>query len=167
MANDEPTKLRVMVDANVLFAGTLWPRFPHEVLRHAVNGDYQLVLSPRIIEEAKTAIERVAPKSAHRFADILETLHYEEVPTPTDEDIANNSQLIRDAKDVHVALAAINGEVDYLISQDRDFTEPDEPIHQHLNILLPGTFLREHLGWTSESLENIRKRNWDDFTDEP
>lgn len=26
MANDQPNKLRVMVDANVLVAGSLWPR---------------------------------------------------------------------------------------------------------------------------------------------
>jgi predicted nucleic acid-binding protein len=52
MATNPPDKLRVMVDANVLFAGTLWPRFPYEVLRHAVLGDYQLVLSSRIIDEA-------------------------------------------------------------------------------------------------------------------
>jgi predicted nucleic acid-binding protein len=44
---DSPaTDLRVMVDANILIAGVVWPRFPYEVLRHALKGDCQLILSP-------------------------------------------------------------------------------------------------------------------------
>ena len=31
------TKLRVMVDTTVL-AGIIWPRFPYEVLQHALRG---------------------------------------------------------------------------------------------------------------------------------
>lgn len=38
-----------MVDANVLVSALGWPRFPDEVIQHAVKDDYQLVLSPRII----------------------------------------------------------------------------------------------------------------------
>jgi len=30
-------KVRVFIDANVLFAGIAFPRWPHEVLRHAIN----------------------------------------------------------------------------------------------------------------------------------
>lgn len=32
--------LRAMVDANVLIAGTAWPRFSYEVLSHAAQGDF-------------------------------------------------------------------------------------------------------------------------------
>jgi predicted nucleic acid-binding protein len=71
--------------------------------------------------------------------------------------------LIRDPKDVHVALAAINAKVDYLITRDKDFTDLDEntaDLHQQLAIILPGTFLRECMGWTSASLESIATRKW-------
>ena len=165
MANETPSKLRVMVDANVLFAGIVWPRFPYEVLRHAVMGDYQLLLSATIIEEARTAIMRVAPETASRFSDVLAATQYQAVPAPTKAEITANSQLVRDSKDIHVALAAINTAADYLISQDKDLTEPTEPIHQRLKVLLPGTFLRHYMGWSSEALEAIRTRNWEDLTD--
>lgn len=36
---------RVAVDTNVLIAGFGWPRWPYEVIQHAIVGDYQLVLS--------------------------------------------------------------------------------------------------------------------------
>jgi predicted nucleic acid-binding protein len=38
-------ELRVMVDANILIAGSVWPRWPYEVLQHALRGDFGLVLS--------------------------------------------------------------------------------------------------------------------------
>jgi len=56
MVNDPPNKLRVMVDANVLVAGSGWPRFPYQVLQHAVAEDYQLLLTPRIIQEARASV---------------------------------------------------------------------------------------------------------------
>jgi len=42
----EPEKpLRVMAYANILIAGILFPRWFHEFLRHALKGDFKLVLS--------------------------------------------------------------------------------------------------------------------------
>ncbi len=160
------TKLRVMVDANLLVAGACWPRFPYEVLQHAVLGDYRLVLSPRIIQEAKRAIAKIAPAQQQAFGEFLAASEYEQIPTPSVEEINAHADLVRDPKDVHVALAAINAQVDFLITQDKDFTDRDEStkqLRQRLNILLPGTFLREHMGWTSEELAAIRYRNWQDF----
>lgn len=146
MATDQPSKLRVMVDANVLVAGSLWPRFPYQVLEHAVNGDFQLVLSPQIIVEAQYSANEILPERASRLESVLSTSAYEEIATPSDEEIAANSQLVRDLKDIHVALAAIHAKVDFLVTQDKDFTEytPDtEALHKKIRIILPGTFLRE------------------------
>jgi predicted nucleic acid-binding protein len=44
--------LGVMVDANILIAGSVWPRWPYEVLQHALRGDFQLVLSDYILQQA-------------------------------------------------------------------------------------------------------------------
>jgi predicted nucleic acid-binding protein len=152
-----------MVDANVLVAGIGWPRFPYEVLRHAVKGDFQLVLSPFVIDEARTHILKLLPNMAEQFDSFLEESNYEEIPSPSEEELSEHSALSRDVKDIPVALAAIHAQVDFLISQDKDLTEPDEPVHQYLKVLLPGTFLRQYLNWTSEKLEAIRKRTWDEL----
>lgn len=157
-----------MLDANVLFAASTWPRFPYEVLQHAVAGDYTLVLTPRIIAEAREAILEIAPHAESRLEMALDASEYEQVPTPEAQQIAAQHDLIRDPKDVHVALAAIQHEVDLLITQDRDFTDHDEStekLHQQLSIMLPGTFLRLHMGWTSDQLEAIRHRNWSDLSE--
>lgn len=159
-------KLRVMIDANILVAGSLFPRFPYEVLRHAVIGDYQQILTEKIIQEATEAIAKINVTRLPSFEKLLTTLNYDFVATPKDEEIIQNQDLIRDPKDVHVALAPIQASVDFLITQDKDFTARDattEKLHQQLKILLPGTFLREYLGWSSEALEKIRHRKWQDM----
>jgi hypothetical protein len=63
---------------------------------------------------------------------------------------------------VPIALAAINARVDYFVSEDKHFTEKSEQtaaLHQRLNIMLSGTFLREVMKWTSEQLEDVRGRD--------
>ena len=55
---DQPNPdLRVMVDANILIAGVVWPRWPYEVLRHALRGDFRLVLSEYVIQQARRRIQ--------------------------------------------------------------------------------------------------------------
>ena len=69
---------------------------------------------------------------------------------------------MRDLNDIPVAAAAITAQVDCLISSDKDLTESEE-LKQHVPVLLPAVFLREHIGWTSEELEAIRHRTWQDM----
>ena len=158
-------KKRAFVDATVLFAGTAFPRWPREVLRHAVAGDFQLVLSPLVINQAKRNLLKRFPEYVDRFEVFLQSVEYEPVADPKLEEINANKNLIRDLSDVPVALSALSAKVDYLVSDDKDFTTQDETtaeLRRHLKVLLSGTFLREIMGWTSEQLESIRHRKWSD-----
>lgn len=166
MVNEPPAKLRIMLETNVVFAGVIWPRFPYEVLRHAVQGDYQLVLPEYVLYETRKTIKKFGSRATKRLEDFLTASQYELAADPSNEELQTNERLVRDVKDVPIALAAINAKVDYLLSQDRDLTDPTEPIHQKLKILLPAAFLRQHMGWSSDDLEAIRHRTWDDLSDE-
>ena len=157
-----------MVDANTLVSGIGWPRFAYEVLQHATNGDFHLVLSETIIAEARYALANIEPSAINtgQFERFLAATQYELVPAPGDADIARHLDFVRDPNDIHVALAAHSAKVDYLLTQDKDFTDEDDStkkVRQLLTIILPGTFLREYMGWTSERLEAIRQRHWTDF----
>ena len=163
MAVPRQNNLRVMLDANVLIAGLGWPRFPYEALRHIVAGDVQLVLSSFIIDEARTHITRLFPDFLYPDDEFLQASGYEEIASPSKEEVALHQGLVRDSADIPVALSAIQAQVDYLITQDKDFTDPNERLHQQLKLILPGTFLREHMGWSSEQLETIRSRTWKDL----
>lgn len=121
-----PTRsLRVMVDANVLVAGLVWPRWPYALLQHAVASDFQLVLSPYIIEEARRHLARIAPVALPDLEEFLRTSEYEAVPDPTFDVVAARSALVRDPKDIPVAVAALQAQVDLLISHDKDLTESE------------------------------------------
>ncbi len=159
-------KLRVMVDANVLFAATFWPRWPYEVIQHALKGDFQLVLAPVVIDQVRDTILARFPTEIEQFETLLQLTGYEEVPDPSPASVRRNLDLVRDETDVPVALAAINARVDYLVSEDKDLTSKDETtakLRKRLTVLLSGTFLREAMGWASEELEQVRGRTWQDL----
>ena len=56
---EQPRRLRVMADANVVIAGILFPCWFHEVLRHAMRGDFTLLLSEQVIREARKRMDAV------------------------------------------------------------------------------------------------------------
>jgi predicted nucleic acid-binding protein len=160
------SKTRVMVDATVLIAGSGWPRWPREVLLAGLRGEFQLVLSPYVIRQAHRNLSKRFPEYLERFEEFLSQANFELVPDPSPEEVAQHKGLVRDESDIPIALAAINAGVDYLVSEDKDFTARDETtakLHEQLKVLLSGTFLRQVMGWTSKELEEIRHREWSDF----
>ncbi len=155
-----------MLDANVLFAATLWPRWPYEVVQHAIRGDCQLVLAPIVIEQVRRTLAERFSAQVELFERLLSLLPYEEVPDPSPAQVRRNRALVRDETDVPVALAAINARVDYLVSEDKDLTAQDattEKLRRRLTTVLSGTFLREVMGWTGDDLERVRRRTWRDL----
>ncbi len=58
---DPPKAPRAMTDANVLLAGNAFPRWPYEVLQHAIDGDFKLVLCPLIVKQAREHLEERFP----------------------------------------------------------------------------------------------------------
>jgi predicted nucleic acid-binding protein len=83
MATQPDSFLRVMVDANVLIAGVIWPRWPYEVLRHAVRGDFQLTLSHYVISQAEKRFNQRFPDFLDRFEETMQSIQYEMVVEPT------------------------------------------------------------------------------------
>ncbi len=155
-----------MVDTSVLIAGSAWPRWPHEVLLAGVRGEFQLVLCPYIFQETRYVLQNRFPQHVFRFDDLIAQTDFELVADPSQTEIEQNQNLVRDIMDVPIALAAINAKVDYLVSQDKDLTVRDKTtatLRKQVNVMIAGTFLREVLNWTSEELEAIRHRNWSDL----
>jgi predicted nucleic acid-binding protein len=164
---DKPEKpLRVMADANVLIAGILFPRWFHEFLRHALKGDFKLVLSAQSIREARERMAQSTSVQQQALEQFLVDCDYEAVPDPSREQVQENAGLVRDPKDIPIALAAINVGVDYLVTNDKDLTAQDETtavLRRKIQPITVGRFLREVMSWKSEELERIRKRNWSDL----
>ncbi len=159
----------MFLDANFLLAGIVFPRWPWEILRHALRGDFRLVLSPYVIRQARRRIAQRFPEFLDGFDEFLLRCPYELVPDPTPEEVQAHIGLVRDETDVPVALAAIRAGVDYLVSEDKDLSANDETtaeLRRRIRVLISGTFLREVMGWSPEELEAIRHRTWEEVEEE-
>jgi predicted nucleic acid-binding protein len=160
----EATKsLRVMADANILIAGIFFPRWFHEFLRHALRGDFKLVLSSYTIQEVRKRMERGTMAQRVALEEFLAQCDYEEIPLPDKESVEKHIDLVRDPKDVPLALSAIVARVDYLVTNDKDFTDVDattSELRAQIHPITVGRFLKEVMGWSSEELEAIRSRTW-------
>lgn len=88
MASRPVRHLRVMLDATVLLAGIVWPRFPYEVLQHALRGDFQPVLCPFLLAQVRRKFSELFPAHINRFETFLQGLPYEKVPDPSAYDLA-------------------------------------------------------------------------------
>lgn len=157
--------VRVLLDANVLLAGIVFPRWPWEILRHAVRGDFQLVLCPYVIRQARRRIAQRFPEFLDAFDGFLFRCPHELVSDPPPKDVQAHAGLVRDVTDVPVALAAIQADVDYLVSEDKDLTTTDETtaeLRGYVQPLISGTFLRQVMGWSHEELEVVRGRTWNE-----
>jgi uncharacterized protein len=158
MANRPNPKRRVVVDTNVLLSGIVWPRWPYEILRYARQHEIELVLCPFIIEQVYRNVQKYFPDSLPYLGEVLALCDYTEVPDPSPEEVAAHKGLMRDPTDIPTALAAIKAQVDCLITTDKDFTDrtaENEPLHQQLRILLPGTFLREDVTTPSRKRDSF------------
>jgi predicted nucleic acid-binding protein len=156
----------VFLDANILIRGVTLPRFPYEILRHADRGDFRPVFSPLVLTGARLYVGGLFPDHQADLELVLALLKHELVPDPSAEEVAAHPGLVRDAKDIPVALAAIRAGVDCLVSTDHDFTALDDTtaeLRRHIKPMQPGSFLREVMGWTSEELSAIERRRWADL----
>lgn len=152
-----------MADANILISGVLFPRWFHEFLRHALRGDFTLVLSPHVIEEVRERVARGTTAEQQVLEQFFEDCDYELVSDPPREEVYQNLDLVRDPKDVPIALAAIAAGVDYLVSNDRDLTDVDATtsrLREHIQPMTVGRFLSQVMGWPSAELERIQHRTW-------
>jgi predicted nucleic acid-binding protein len=67
----EGHKARVMLDTNVLIAGSGWPRWQREVLLAGLRGDKQLVVSPYVLDETRRVIAMRFPQRLQRLENFL------------------------------------------------------------------------------------------------
>ena len=159
-------RLRVIVDANTLMRGVIHPRFAFEILNHAFKGDFELVLIPYTIEEAIRNIAKYFPNRLRSLERFLTKCPYALLKDPSLTELEKHSDLIRDKTDLPLAVAAIKAKVNYLISNDKDFVGTDSTtgkIQSKVRCITAGNFLREVMGWRSEELDKIQRREWDDL----
>ena len=150
-----------MVDTTILVSGTMWPRWPFEVLQGALSGKFRLILLPYVLKEARRKFRDDFPSFATEFEEFINACPHEEADNPSTRQLQEYPNISRDIEDTPIALGAIKAKADCLVSEDKDLTTI---VSDKLRVVLSGTFLREYMNWTSDELEAIRHRTWKDLT---
>ena len=115
-AMDALRQPRVFVDANILIRGITFPRYPFEVLRLAARHEIVLVVSPSVLADARRYLNLLFPDHLPKLDGFLSTALIDTVADPTPDQVADHRELVRNFKDVPVAMAAAAAGADFLVS---------------------------------------------------
>ena len=111
--------MEVVFDVNILVSSLISKGKPRELWLKAVSGEFQLVLSRRIVEEFVEVISR--PKF-QRYLGERDVLDFLEALSTRAKIVRTRSRLriIReDPEDNSILAAAYDGRADYIVSGDR------------------------------------------------
>lgn len=134
--------LRVVLDTNVIVSALLSPRgTPGRILERLIEGAFELIVSPILLDELKRSLGYPRVKRYLRLsADELETLLAQlETIADTVQGVVELSAELRDRQDLPVLAAAVEGRADYVVTGDKDLLVLAE--FDGIAIVLPKAFL--------------------------
>lgn len=123
--------MRVIVDTNVLVSATITNGKPEAVIDFIANDEeWEWIVSEAILDEYKDVLNR--PKL--KLSDAVKQKYLSMVERVTTKiEVEEKVNFPRDRKDEKFLACAIDGDVDFLITGDRDFEE--------MQTLLPKTII--------------------------
>jgi predicted nucleic acid-binding protein len=134
--------IRVFVDTSVLFAASYSATgASREVIRLAIRGAVQLVISADVLDEAERNLAAKHPPALELFRQIVDLIPFE-IAEPSVEEV-HKAASYTDVKDAPIVAAAKRARVDYLTSLDRRHLAgvPEVAQGSGLKIVLPHELL--------------------------
>ncbi|MBI4143817.1 putative toxin-antitoxin system toxin component, PIN family [Candidatus Woesearchaeota archaeon] len=139
--------MRIVLDTNVLVSGTYWSGSSFRILKMAMNEEFSLIISEKILDEYKKIL----------YSDELmaKTDEIQKARLSSTEVLLVNSERVNpeysfgivtdDPDDDKFVYCAVEGKCDFLVSQDEHILKLKE--YQRIRIVTPDEFLRI---WTKE-----------------
>ena len=112
--------MRILIDTNILLSAMWFKNSNVAKTLLYVASNHELVLCDRNIAEMREVIKRKTPDILADAEVFLAELSYELIPS-----VEKAEKLIRDPKDQPILNAAIIGEVDVILTGDKDFLSLD------------------------------------------
>jgi putative PIN family toxin of toxin-antitoxin system len=161
-----PDVPRVFVDTNVIVSGICFGGLPYEILRLAIAGEIRLVLSRMVLDETRGVIHEDFPQHAASLERLLLVLPHDLQSDPTANEVERNLDLVRDRKDVPIALSAIASRADALVSGDKHLASKNATtslLRSRITVLTPAEFFRRVMGWDEGKIQVVGRRRWEDI----
>lgn len=136
-------RLKVFLDTSALIAGIASSRgAARAVLQLAEIGLIEVFVSKQVIVEADRNIEDKLPEMLSEYREFIKLLAPILIDDPHQKDIKKCLTVIN-PDDAPIHAAAMNAEVDFLITWDRKhFIGKNIHIHSNMKIVTPGEFLK-------------------------
>lgn len=134
--------MKITLDTNVLLSSTFWDGDSSRIVEIIERGEIELVLSRDIIQEFggvleyKEIKEKIKDKNLEMKRTVNEIIEMAKIVDPREE-----FNIIKDDPEDNVIIAcAVEGEVDYIVTQDRHLLDLGE--FRSVKILTPREFLK-------------------------
>ena len=133
--------MRVVTDPNILISATFWLGDSSEIINKVKNNEIELILSEETLNEYirvlnyKEIREKIEAKNLSTKITINELIKISTFVPPS-----QNIQIVEDPDDNKFIEAAIEGQAQYIISQDKHLLKIKE--YQGIKIVSPEEFLK-------------------------
>ena len=112
----------IMIDTNIIISAAVFPNPRMNQFLKTISEEHNLYICSISLEEVERVIKRKFPDRLGTMEMFLRKLSYTLIHTPTVDVMDIN---IRDKDDYPILISAIVGDVDVLISGDKDFADVD------------------------------------------
>lgn len=134
--------MKITIDTNVIISGSLWIGASDKILEKVENQEIELILSKEIINEFSQVLnyEEIKDKIRDKGLEIRRTVgkisSISKLVVPLEK-----FDIIKEDPDDNIILeCAVEGKVDYIISQDKHLLKLKE--FQGIKIISPENFLK-------------------------
>ncbi len=131
--------MRIMVDSNIVISALFFPNGRVSAIMRAMFLQHSVCIASFALDEIGMAVRRKFPGELHVFDAFLTELPYEIIRT---SNVLTDIPEIRDPKDRPILATAISGDVDVLLTGDKDFLDVELT---RPRIMTPAQFAAEHL----------------------
>jgi putative PIN family toxin of toxin-antitoxin system len=123
--------LNVFVDANIIVSGLLFEGSEATLLELGRVGAITLVANNYVLTEVRSVLRRAEfSLTGEEFTGLIKYLHecLTVIEDPQNDEILSHFSLLRDEKDIPVALGATDSGSDYLVTGDKELLAKLNPL---------------------------------------
>lgn len=137
--------INIFMDSSALFAGIISSSGAARALLLLGESDHiKVTISEQVVTETERAIARKVPLAINDLREAILASKARILRDPSPDEVIAHSKLISHSADVPILLAAMQAEVDYLVTLNRKhfIDDPDVAQGSGLRIGTPGDALR-------------------------
>jgi putative PIN family toxin of toxin-antitoxin system len=133
--------MKITADTNVLLSATLWEGDSFRILEKVKSGEIELVLSNEILEEYSKVLfyEEIQDKIKDKALEIKTTVEELKAMSTIVSPFLKINAVKKDPADNKIIECALEGKVDYLVTNDNHLLELGE--YRGIKIIKPEEFL--------------------------